>query len=289
MKDTLFEPVVGIPKSFEQYAEKLKGEDDSKSCFLTLVSGAKEPEVCSWAHDMMNMYKAWFESLGMKCIVLHTACLDGKPELIARATLLIVGNYAYGIGKCETGIHRCSRWTKFKPTAMLCTCFVSVEVLPFDAISVKDYEAELFYSVGFDFLAGSSTTIITAMREGAEASVTLTPATEISVIGACVKNDIAVPKTEYKESDVATVKGGNLESDIMVAMVKHLLAARLNNGAFSIAWGNIIRSYVFAPYTAIKDSRNGYETANVNGVVNGDLNELVALWFEHGCPNTCSA
>ncbi len=245
----------------------LNGEADSNDTFLEINSGAGGTESCDWASMLARMYTRWAEKRGFD--VELQAMTAGDEAGLKSATYKISGHNAYGWLKSESGVHRLVRISPFDSSARRHTSFCSVWVYPVvdDNIEIEvqsnDIRIDTYRSSG----AGGQhvNTTDSAVR------ITHLP-TGIVVTSS--------EKSQHQNRDIAmkALKSRlyQLELDRRNADINAAHAAKGEAG-----WGNQIRSYVLQPYQMVKDLRTGFETSDSAGVLDGDLDGLMASVLSH--------
>ena len=240
----------------------LGGEADSNDTFLEINSGAGGTESCDWALMLARMYIRWAEKKGYKVELQSETA--GEEVGIKSASYKVIGHNAYGWLKSESGVHRLVRISPFDAAAKRHTSFSSVWVYPVvdDNIDIevqsKDIRIDTYRSSG----AGGQhvNTTDSAVR------ITHTP-TGIVVTSS--------EKSQHQNREIAmkALKSRlyQIELDRRNAAVNE---AHENKG--DAGWGNQIRSYVLHPYQMVKDLRTSYETSDTKGVLDGDLDSLMA-------------
>ena len=240
----------------------LDGEADSNDTFLEINSGAGGTESCDWALMLARMYIRWAEKKGYKVELQSETA--GEEVGIKSASYKIIGHNAYGWLKSESGVHRLVRISPFDAAAKRHTSFSSVWVYPVvdDDIDIevqsKDIRIDTYRSSG----AGGQhvNTTDSAVR------ITRIP-TGIVVTSS--------EKSQHQNREIAmkALKSRlyQIELDRRNAAVNE---AHENKG--DAGWGNQIRSYVLHPYQMVKDLRTSYETSDTKGVLDGDLDSLMA-------------
>ena len=240
----------------------LNGEADSNDTFLEINAGAGGTESCDWASILARMYTRWAERRGYT--VEMQSMNPGEEAGIKSITYKITGHNAYGWLKSESGVHRLVRISPFDSAAKRHTSFTSVWVYPVvdDNIEIEvnpsDIRIDTYRSSG----AGGQhvNTTDSAVR------ITHNP-TGIVVTSS--------EKSQHQNRDIAmkALKSRlyQLELDRRNASINE---AHENKG--SAGWGNQIRSYVLQPYQMVKDLRTGHETSDTKGVLDGDLDGLMA-------------
>jgi peptide chain release factor 2 len=240
----------------------LDGEADGNDTFLEINSGAGGTESCDWASMLARMYVRWAEKKGYKVELQSES--SGEEAGIKSATYKISGQNAYGWLKSESGVHRLVRISPFDSAAKRHTSFSSIWVYPVvdDNIEIDVNPADI--------------RIDTYRSSGAGGQHVNT-------------TDSAVRITHHPTGIVVTssVKSQHQNRDIaMKALKSRLYQQELDrrNAAINEAhenkgdagWGNQIRSYVLQPYQMVKDLRTSYETSDTKGVLDGDLDALMA-------------
>jgi peptide chain release factor 2 len=252
-----------LQKRFEKQNiyELMGGEVDKNGCFLTIHSGAGGTEACDWSQMLYRMYIRWAERRGFSVEEVDRLEAEGG---IKSATCKIEGDYAYGYLKGESGVHRLVRISPFDANARRHTSFASAYIFPVidDSIEVdirpEDLRVDTYRSGG----AGGQ---------------------HVN------KTDSAVRFTHLPTGIVVACQ--NERSQIKNrAIAMSMLKARLyeyyrqekerENERFAqekkdISWGNQIRSYVFQPYTMVKDYRTKAETGNIQAVMDGDIDHFI--------------
>lgn len=245
----------------------LTGEYDRNNAILTLHAGAGGTEAQDWALMLYRMYNRWAERHGFK--VSTVDLLDGEEAGIKSATIMIEGENAYGYTKSEAGVHRLVRVSPFDASGRRHTSFASVEVLPEInedkniTIPPEDIKMDVFRSSG----AGGQH----INKTSSAVRLTHIPT---GIVVAC-QNE----RSQFQNRDVAMKM---LISKLMeIKEREHLDKIEDIKGVQKeIAWGSQIRSYVFMPYTLVKDHRTGYETGNISAVMDGDLDGFINAFLK---------
>ncbi len=240
----------------------LDGEADSNDTFLEIHSGAGGTESCDWASILARMYVRWAEGKGYT--VEMQSQTPGEEAGIKSVTYKISGHNAYGWLKSESGVHRLVRISPFDAAAKRHTSFCSVWIYPVvdDNIDIEVNPADIRIDTYRSSGAGGQhvNTTDSAVR------ITHHP-TGIVVTSS--------EKSQHQNRDIAmkALKSRlyQLELDRRNAAINE---AHENKG--DAGWGNQIRSYVLQPYQMVKDLRSGFETSDTKGVLDGDLDGLMA-------------
>lgn len=248
------------------------GEYDALNCTLEIHAGAGGTEAQDWASMLLRMYGRWAERNGFQCQVLEIE--DGEEAGIKSATVKMNGHNAYGMLKGEKGVHRLVRISPFDAAARRHTSFASVNVVPeFGAVSdividPKDIRVDTFRSGG----AGGQNVnkVSSAVR------ITHIPT------GIVVQCEIERSQLMNKATcmSMLTDKLMQRKLDERDAKLKSIVGEQKN-----IEWGSQIRSYVFQPYTMVKDHRTDYQTGDVQGVMDGDIDPFIYAYLEMEAKN----
>ncbi|MGN1043448.1 MAG: peptide chain release factor 2 [Acutalibacteraceae bacterium] len=245
----------------------LTGEYDSQNAILTFHSGAGGTEAQDWVEMLCRMYTKWAEKHKYKVKMLDF--LDGEEAGLKSASLLIEGKNAYGFLKGENGVHRLVRISPFDSSGRRHTSFASLEVIPeindeikID-ISPEDIKMDVFRASG----AGGQH----VNKTSSAVRLTHIPT---GIVVAC-QNE----RSQFQNRDTAMkiLKSKLIE----IKEREHLEKIEDIKGIQKeIAWGSQIRSYVFMPYTLVKDHRTSYEMGNVEAVMNGELDGFIQEYLK---------
>ena len=245
----------------------LTGEYDSKNAILTFHAGAGGTEAQDWALMLYRMYCRWGERHSFTVKTLD--CLDGEEAGIKSASILLEGENAYGFMKSEAGVHRLVRISPFDASGRRHTSFASLEVMPEidDTIEVDidpaDIKMDVFRSSG----------------AGGQKVNKTSSAVRLTHIPTGIVVSCQVERSQYQNRDVAMRM---LKSKLMeIKEREHLERIEDIKGVQKeIAWGSQIRSYVFMPYTLVKDHRTGFENGNIDAVMDGDLDGFINAYLK---------
>jgi peptide chain release factor 2 len=269
--DSLVPEIETHIKSIQERFEKLNtinllsGEVDRNGAFLSIHAGAGGTEACDWAQMLSRMYVRWAERHGFKIETVDMLEAEGG---IKSVTHQITGDYAFGFLKGEAGVHRLVRISPFDANARRHTSFTSVYTFPIldDTIEVdirpEDLRVDTYRAGG----AGGQhvnktdsavrythlpTGIVVACQS--ERSQLLNRQTAMNILKARLYEYYREKKEQENQRFAAEKK--------------------------DISWGNQIRSYVFQPYTLVKDHRTKHETGNIQAVMDGDLDPFMEAWL----------
>ena len=247
----------------------LTGEYDSKNAILTFHAGAGGTEAQDWAEMLYRMYNRWGERHGFQVKTLDY--LDGEEAGLKSASVLIEGENAYGFLKSEAGVHRLVRVSPFDSSGRRHTSFASLEVMPEidDTIEVEIDPADIKMDVYRASGAGGQK----VNKTSSAVRLTHIPT---GIVVAC-----QVERSQYQNRDVAMRM---LKSKLIEIKEREHLdkISDIKGEQKEIAWGSQIRSYVFMPYTLVKDHRTGYESGNINAVMDGDLDGFINAYLKAG-------
>ncbi|WP_099203783.1 peptide chain release factor 2 [Scatolibacter rhodanostii] len=245
----------------------LTGQYDAKNAILTFHAGSGGTEAQDWAEMLFRMYNRWGERHGYKVSTLDY--LDGDEAGLKSASILVEGENAYGFLKSEAGVHRLVRVSPFDSAGRRHTSFSSLEVMPeieednSVEISPDDIRMEVYRASG----AGGQ-----KVNKTSSAVRLIHIPTGITV--AC-----QVERSQYQNREVAMKM---LVSKLVEIKIRENLEkiSDIKGEQKEITWGSQIRSYVFMPYTLVKDHRTSFESGNVNGVMDGDLDGFINAYLK---------
>ena len=265
----------------EEFRVFLSGEYDKNNAILLITAGAGGQDAQDWAAMLLRMYERYCQRKGYKAAVLHQSFGEGGgPEGrigIKSATLEIKGPFAYGFFKKETGVHRLVRISPFSAKSLRHTSFVLVEILP--GIE-KEEEAEIKIKpedLKIDFYRASGPGGQYVNKRETSVRITHLPT---GLIVACQSERLQGLNRE-KAMKILAAKLHQLKRTAAEEELKKIKAAAgraspAGRGEkISASWGNQIRSYVLHPYKMAKDLRSGVETSDVEGVLDGNLDEFI--------------
>ena len=269
MEKELLKNISVIEKSVEklEIATLLSDKYDSNNAIVTLHPGAGGTEAQDWVQMLYRMYTRWANSNGYT--VEELDYLEGEEAGIKSVTFSVSGEYAYGYLKGEQGVHRLVRISPFDAGGRRHTSFASVEVLPEITEDVQidinpdDLRIDTYRSSG----AGGQH----INKTSSAVRITHIP-TGIVVACQTERSQIQNRETAMKmlKSKLLAIKEKEHKDTI----------EELKGIQMDIAWGSQIRSYVFCPYTLVKDHRTNYEVGNVESVMDGNLNDFIDAYLK---------
>jgi peptide chain release factor 2 len=245
---------------------KLDNQHDKNNAIMAIHAGAGGTESCDWAQILVRMYSRWAEDKGFDVEAVDS--LDGDEAGIKSITMIIKGAYAYGFLQSEIGVHRLVRVSPFDSNKRRHTSFSSVDVIPEieDNINIiiedKDIRIDTYRASG----AGGQHINKT------DSAVRITHIPTGIIVQS--QNDRSQIKNRATAMKLLKAKLYELEQEKQRASYeKHY------NEKGAIEWGSQIRSYVFMPYQLVKDHRTGYETSQVNLVMDGDIDGFIDAYL----------
>lgn len=245
----------------------LSGEYDSKNAILTFHAGAGGTEAQDWVEMLYRMYNHWAERHNFKVSLLDY--LEGEEAGIKSASILIEGLNAYGFLKSENGVHRLVRVSPFDASGRRHTSFASLEVMPeIDEdttvdIRPEDIEMEVYRSSG----AGGQ-------KVNKTSSAVRLIHKPTGIVCACQTQRSQLQNREYAMRMLVSKL-------VEIKEREHLdKITDIKGEQLQIAWGAQIRSYVFMPYTLVKDHRTGFEIGNIQSVMDGDIDGFINAYLK---------
>jgi len=245
----------------------LGGEYDGNNAIVAINAGAGGTDAQDWAQILLRMYSRWAEAKGYSIEVPDISY--GEEAGLKGATIIISGQYAYGYLKAEKGIHRLVRMSPFNADGKRHTSFASVEVIPEITEDIKvdinpaDLKVDTFRASG----------------PGGQNVNKVSSAIRITHIPTGIISQSQSDRSQHanREAAMKILKARLYE---MLVEERKEKIEELRGQRKDIGWGNQIRSYVFAPYTMVKDHRTNVETSSVDKVINGDIDMFIGAFLK---------
>ena len=258
-----------VQKSMEtqRLATLLSGEYDGKNAILNFQAGTGGTEAQDWAQMLYRLYTRWAERHGYQYNILDYQ--DGDEAGIKSASIEVLGENAYGYLKSENGVHRLVRISPFDASGRRQTSFAALEVIPMldndtnVEIRPEDIKMDVFRSSG----AGGQH----INKTSSAVRLTHIPT---GIVVAC-QNE----RSQFQNRDKCMEM---LKSKLVqIKEQEHLdKLSDIKGNQAQIAWGSQIRSYVFMPYTLAKDTRTGFESGNIQAVMDGEIDGFINTYLQ---------
>lgn len=271
MKDDLEQEVIGFQTKVDQFELQLllDGEHDANNAILELHPGAGGTESQDWTNMLLRMYQRYCEQQGFKVEIVDYQA--GDEAGVKSVTMLVKGHNAYGYLKAEKGVHRLVRISPFDSSGRRHTSFASCDVIP--EFNNEKIEVEI---------NSDDITVDTFRASGAGGQHINKTESAIRIThhptGIVVNNQNERSQIKNREAAMKMLKAKLYQLELEQ---KEQELAAIRGEQKDIGWGSQIRSYVFHPYSMVKDHRTNEETGNVNAVMDGEIGQFIEAYLRH--------
>ncbi|EMW6492623.1 peptide chain release factor 2 [Staphylococcus pseudintermedius] len=271
MKDDLEQEVIGFQTKVDQFELQLllDGEHDANNAILELHPGAGGTESQDWTNMLLRMYQRYCEQQGFKVEIVDYQA--GDEAGVKSVTMLVKGHNAYGYLKAEKGVHRLVRISPFDSSGRRHTSFASCDVIP--EFNNEKIEVEI---------NSDDITVDTFRASGAGGQHINKTESAIRIThhptGIIVNNQNERSQIKNREAAMKMLKAKLYQLELEQ---KEQELAAIRGEQKDIGWGSQIRSYVFHPYSMVKDHRTNEETGNVNAVMDGEIGPFIEAYLRH--------
>ncbi|EGQ0302989.1 peptide chain release factor 2 [Staphylococcus pseudintermedius] len=271
MKDDLEQEVIGFQTKVDQFELQLllDGEHDANNAILELHPGAGGTESQDWTNMLLRMYQRYCEQQGFKVEIVDYQA--GDEAGVKSVTMLVKGHNAYGYLKAEKGVHRLVRISPFDSSGRRHTSFASCDVIP--EFNNEKIEVEI---------NSDDITVDTFRASGAGGQHINKTESAIRIThhptGIVVNNQNERSQIKNREAAMKMLKAKLYQLELEQ---KEQELAAIRGEQKDIGWGSQIRSYVFHPYSMVKDHRTNEETGNVNAVMDGEIGRFIEAYLRH--------
>ena len=260
----LLETVVNLKSSVEDFSFRLlfSEEYDNNTAILEIHAGAGGTDATDWSELMLRMYERFFTKQGLKYSYLNYQ--SGDITGVKSATIKIEGDFAYGLLKGEKGVHRVVRISPFDPSGKRHTSFASIDVIP------EFNEDEINIEINNEDLKIDT---YRAQGAGGQHINTTDSAVRITHLPTGIVVQSQSERSQIQNKDAAMK---NLKSKLYQLEIEEK-----EKELAAIGWGSQIRSYVFTPYTMVKDHRTNYEVSTVDKVMDGEIIDFIDAYLHY--------